>query len=96
MPNSNTSNPTEPEVENDYSIARHRPRRVIRRPALYVGGEDSGLLTYVLAVIEETLKGIEPSYLEAVSCLNFSSWLLVCKKKCRVCIRIASGSLSAI
>ena len=35
-----TISPNQSQVEDDYSIARDRPRRDIRRPARYVDSED--------------------------------------------------------
>ena len=43
------------QVEIDYSIARDRPRREIRRPAHY--NDDEGLIAYALSVAEEVLEG---------------------------------------
>jgi len=64
-------------MEDTYSIARHRPRRTIRKPARYAIDDKNGLIAYALAVAKETLEGVEPStYWEAISCPNSSNWLM--------------------
>jgi len=55
------------QVEDDYSIARDRPRREIRRPARYVDSE--GLVAYAFTIAEEIPESAEPlTYTEAISC----------------------------
>jgi len=67
-------------VEDDYSIARDRPRREIRRPAHYVDSE--GLVAYAFAVAEEIPESVEPStYTKAISCLSSPNWILAIQEE---------------
>ena len=59
--------PNQPQVEDDYSIARDRPRREIRRLARYVDSE--GLVAYAFTVAVEIPESAEPStYTKDISC----------------------------
>ena len=58
--------------EEQYSIAKDRPRRDIRPPQRY-----ANLVAYALSVAEETSEVGEPtSYSDAVSCDNSAKWLI--------------------
>ncbi|MCQ7691360.1 DDE-type integrase/transposase/recombinase, partial [Salmonella enterica] len=58
--------------EEQYSIAKDRPRRNIRPPQRY-----ANLVAYALSVAEETSEVGEPtSYSDAVSCDNSAKWLI--------------------
>jgi hypothetical protein len=60
---------------DDYSIARDRARRQIRKPARYTN--DDNLVAYALSIAQEVNDGVEPvSYTEAVSCVESSQWLV--------------------
>jgi len=60
--------------DEDYSIARDRPRRGVTRLRRY--GE-ANLGAYVLTVVEETNEGAEhQTYYKAIVCLNSSKWLV--------------------
>ena len=39
------------------------------------------MINYALAVVEKTPQGIEPIYSEAISCPDFSNWLLVVQEE---------------
>jgi len=52
------TSPNQPQVEDDYSITRDRPRREIRKPARYVDSE--GLIAYAFTVAREIVE--EGSY----------------------------------
>ena len=68
------------QVEDDYSIARDRPRREIRRPARYVDSE--GLVAYAFTIAEEIPESAEPlTYTEAISCLSLPNWILVMQEE---------------
>ena len=61
-------------MEDDYSTARDRPRRAIRKPTRYVDGE--GLIAYTLTVAEEIPKSAKPStYTKAISCSSSTNWI---------------------
>jgi len=56
---------------DDYSIARDRDRRQIRKPARYTDSDN--LVAYALSIVQEVNDGVEPaSYIEAVSCVESS------------------------
>ena len=75
QPTKPSSSINQPQVEDDYSIARYRPKREIRKPARYVDSE--GLVAYALTVAEEIPEGTEPStYTEAISFPSLSNWVL--------------------
>ena len=58
--------------EEQYSIAKDRPRRNIRPPQRY-----TNLVAYALSVAEETSEVGEPtSYSDVVSCDNSAKWLI--------------------
>ena len=58
---------------DDYSIARDRARRQIRKSARYT---NDYLTTYALSIAQEVNDGVEPvSYTEVVSCAESSQWL---------------------
>ena len=61
--------------QEDYNIARDRPRRQIKRPARYT--DDENLTAYALSIAQEVNDDVEPaSYTEAVSCADSSKWLV--------------------
>lgn len=70
----NTTSPIQQQGD-DYSIARDRVRRQIRKPARYTDSDN--LVAYALSVAQEVNDGVEPaSYTEAVSCVESSQWLV--------------------
>jgi len=70
----NTTSPIK-QPRDDYSIARDRDRRQIRKPARYTDSDN--LVPYALSIAEEVNDGVEPSsYTEAVSCVESSQWLV--------------------
>jgi len=76
-PNSSTSSPDEPQVEDICSIAHDRLRKTIRKPACYATNNENALIAYAQAIAQETPKGIEPStYFEAIFCPNSLDWLM--------------------
>ena len=57
-----------------YSIAKDRTRRDIRRPQRYV---EADLVAYALKVVESIESSEKPStYLEAISCNDSSKWMI--------------------
>ena len=77
--------------EEERSIARDRPRRVIRPPQRY-----ADFVAYALSVGEETNSIGEPaSYSEIVSLLIPPSGCFLCKKKLSLFIKTKLGSLSS-
>ena len=67
-----SSSISQPQVEDDYSIAHDHPRRKIRKPTHYT--ESEGPVAYTLIVAQEIPEGIEPStYTKAISCLSSSN-----------------------
>jgi len=72
--------------DDDYLIARDRPRRDIKRPRRY---SEVDLVAYALTVTEETNEGGEPqTYFEAISCQLLQSGFLSCMKKLNLSTRM--------
>ncbi|GKV37331.1 hypothetical protein SLEP1_g45370 [Rubroshorea leprosula] len=74
----------EEEISQDepYSIAKHRPRREIRKPQRYVNVASECLSDYALVIAQEIDYDGEPStYKEVVSCKNSSKWLIAMQEE---------------
>ena len=70
----------QPQVKDNYSIARDCPRREIRKSARYTDSE--GLAPYALTVTEEIPEAIKPStYTEAIFCPSSSNWVLAMQEE---------------
>ena len=60
---------------DDYSIARDRVRRQIRKSARYTDSDN--LVAYALSIAQEVNDGVEPaSYTKVVSCDESSQWVM--------------------
>ena len=61
--------------DDDFSIARDKPRRDIKGPRRY---SEADLVAYALTVAKETNEGGEPqTYSDVISYSNSSKWLVV-------------------
>jgi hypothetical protein len=76
-PVSSTTGAIGSQLVDKYSIARDRPRRVIRKPARFHDDSNDGLITYALAVAQDILECTKPStYSEAISSPDSSDCLM--------------------
>jgi len=69
-----TTSSNQSQVEDDYSIARDRPRKEIRRLVRYV--DSKGLIAYAFTVAKEIPQSAKHSTnAEAISCPSSPNWI---------------------
>lgn len=91
--NSNIPSSKEPQATDIYSIARDRSCRIIRKIARYTADDESGLITYALAITKEIGEGIEPSsYSETIFYPNSSNCPMAMQEERKFCRKMRLGS----